>query len=394
MAERNVVVIGAGGAQAQAMLEAAQRAGAIDGWVAVDRAWRDKERFACEELGMSTVELDLLEEPDRLQELAADATLVANFAGPYYRTGTAVLDACIEVQCDYLDICDDADATLAMLGRHQDASLAGIRALIGMGSSPGVTNVLVRAAFDALGRADEVNLSWIVDVADVNDAALQHFWHIFAPVGLDGERRPVPAWDRLDLRTAEFPAPLGKQSVVGLSHPEPITIPRFLGIETVRNFGSIVPQDSLVVNWALARLGASGGAGDELEVGGAKVGIPTIASDLYRRYLGTREPTQYLGGGLVVDVWAGEEGIRFASADKTSMDESTGVPAAAGIVLMLEGGPEHHGVMAPECLDPAEFFPALGRSSRGTGSLGAYRLRGSEQGERIRIRDLLTTGSR
>ncbi|HYJ21608.1 MAG TPA: saccharopine dehydrogenase NADP-binding domain-containing protein, partial [Solirubrobacterales bacterium] len=354
--------------------------------------WREKERLACEELGMSTVELDLLEEPDRLQALAAGAELVANFAGPYYRTGTAVLDACIEGRCDYLDICDDADATLAMLARHPHAAAAGIRALVGMGSSPGVTNVLVRAAYDALGGADEVNLSWIVDVADVNAAALQHFWHIFAPVGLDGERRPVPAWNELDLRSVQFPAPLGEQSVVGLSHPEPITIPRFLGVETVRNFGSIVPQDSLVVNWALARLGASGGAGDEIEVDGAKVGIPALASDLYRHYLKTREPSEYLGGGLVVDVWSGEEGIRFASADKTSMDESTGVPAAAGIVLMLEGGPEEHGVMAPECLDPAEFFPALGRSSRGTGSLGAYRLRGSEQGERIRVRDLLKTG--
>jgi saccharopine dehydrogenase (NAD+, L-lysine-forming) len=394
MPERQVVVIGAGGAQAQAMLKAAERAGAIDGWVAVDRAWREKEKLVCEERGMSTVELDLLEEPDRLRDLVADAALVANFAGPYYRTGTAVLDACIEVRCDYLDICDDADATLAMLTRHHEAGAAGIRALVGMGSSPGVTNVLVRAAMDSLGGADEVGLSWVVDVADVNAAALQHFWHIFAPIDADGRRGPVPAWEDLSLRTATFPEPLGEQSVIGLSHPEPITIPRFLGIEKVRNFGSIVPADALVVNWALARLGASGGEAAEIEVGGAKVGIPALASDLYRHYLDSREPTDYLGGGLVVDVWAGEEGIRFASADKTSMDESTGVPAAAGIVLMLEGGPVDHGVMAPECLDPAEFFSALGRSSRGTGSLGAYRLRGSEQGERMRIRDLLTTASR
>lgn len=394
MAERQVVVIGAGGAQAQAMLEAAERAGAIDGWVAVDRTWREREKLACEKRGMSTVELDLLEEPERLRELAAGAALVANFAGPYYRTGTAVLDACIEARCDYLDICDDADATLAMLERHDEAAAAGIRALIGMGSSPGVTNVLVRAAVDALGGADEVSLSWIVDVADVNAAALQHFWHIFAPVGADGARQSVPAWEDLSLRTANFPAPLGERTVIGLAHPEPITIPRFLGIEKVRNYGSIVPADTLVVNWALARLGASGGDGAVLDVAGSELTIPALATDLYRHYLDTREPTEYLGGGLVVDVWSGEEGIRFASADKTSMDESTGVPAAAGIVLMLEGGPEEHGVLAPECLDPAAFFPALGRSSRGTGSLGAYRLRGSEQGERIRIRDLLLTASR
>jgi hypothetical protein len=394
MPDREVVVIGAGGAQAQAMLEAAGRAGAVDKWVAVDRAWRDREKYACQELGMRTVELDLLEEPDRLRELILDAALVANFAGPYYRTGTAVLEACIDAGCDYLDICDDADATLEMLARDEAARAAGIRALIGMGSSPGITNILVRAARDWLGEADEVSLSWIVDVADVNDAALQHFWHIFAPIGPGGERRPVPAWEDLSLRTVTFPEPLGERLVIGLSHPEPITVPRFLGIETVRNFGSIVPEDSLVVNWSLARLGAAGGPGDQLAVDGSEVPIPTLASGLYRRYLETRAPTEYLGGGLVVDVWSGEEGVRFASADKTSMDESTGVPAAAGILLMLEGGPEEPGVIAPECLDPGEFFPRLGRSSRGTGSLGAYRLWGNEQGVRIRIRDLLKTRTR
>jgi saccharopine dehydrogenase-like NADP-dependent oxidoreductase len=394
MMEKGVVVVGAAGVQAQAMLVAAGRAELIEGWTAIDRDWGDEARRACEERGIETVELDLLDDPDRLCELCSGAALVTNFAGPFYRTGAAVLEACIEVHCDYLDICDDADATLAMLARHQEASAAGIRALVGMGSAPGVTNVLVRAAADALGSADEVSLSWVVDVADVGAAALQHLWHIFAPVAPDGSHQPVPAWEELNLRTASFPPPLGEHTVIALAHPEPITIPRFLGIETVRSYGSLVPADALVMNWALARAGAGGNDEAGLGNGASRVTIPTVASGLYRNYMETREPTEYLGGGLVVDVWSGEEGIRFASADTISMAESTGVPAAAGIALMLEGGPEDHGVMAPECLDPAEFFPALGRCSRGTGSLGAYRLRGSEQGERIRIRDLLLTVSR
>lgn len=389
MADGGVLVIGAGGAQAQAMLGAAARAGAIEGWVAADRSWRNGNRSTCEALGMETVEIDALAEPDRLRDLASGAALVANFAGPYYRTGAAVLEACIEAGTDYLDICDDADATLELMARDEAARAAGIRALIGMGSSPGITNVLVRTAVDSLGHADEVDLSWVVDVADVNAAALQHFWHIFSPVAADGSRRPVPAWDELNLRTAVFPPPLGERLVLELSHPEPITVPRFLDVDLVRNYGSIAPEDTLVVNWSLARLGAFGGEGAEVELGGSEVGIPAVAAALYERYLKNREPTEYLGGGLVVDVWRGEDGIRFASADKTSMEESTGVPAAAGIVLMLEGGPDAPGVFAPECLEPAEFFPALGRCSRGTGSLGAYRLENGAQGEKIRIRDLL-----
>lgn len=394
MADRKVLAIGAGGSQAQAMLAAVARAGAVEGWVAADRSWRDAGRSACESLGMETVELDLLEEGGRLRDLAAAASLVANFAGPYYRTGAAVLEACIEAGCDYLDICDDADATLDLLGRDAEAKAGGIRALVGMGSSPGVTNVLVRAAVDELGHADEVDLSWVVDVADVNAAALQHFWHIFSPVDADGTRSPVPAWDELNLRTASFPPPLGDRLVIELSHPEPITVPRFLEVDLVRNYGSIVPEDTLVVNWALARLGAGGGAGAEIELGGSPTGIPAVATALYDRYLQTRASTEYLGGGLVVDVWNGEDGIRFASADQLSMEESTGIPAAAGILLMLEGGPQAKGVIAPECLEPAEFFSALGRTSRGTGSLGARRLENGAEGEKIRIRDLLSTRTR
>lgn len=373
------------------MLEAAGRAGATSRWVAADRSWGEGEKYACRKLGMRTMDLDVIEEPNRLRELALDSALVANFAGPYSRTGTAVLDACIDAGCDYLDICDDADATVAMLERDEAARRAGVRALIGMGASPGVTNVLVRAARDWLGEADEVSLSWIVDVSEVSDAALRHFWHTFAPLGPDGLRLPVPAWEDLELRTVKFPEPLGERLVIGLSHPESITLPRFLGIETVRSFGSVVPEDSLVVNWALARLGASDEEGARLALNGSEVPVRDLASELHRRYLETRAPTAHLGGGLVVDVWSGEEGVRFATAEQIGIEESTGIPAAAGIMLMLEAGPEDPGVIAPECLDPVEFFPRLGRISHGTGTLGAYRMWGSEEGVRISIRDLLST---
>lgn len=373
------------------MLGVAATARTIEGWVAVDREWGPREKEACERSGLKTLELDPLEEPDRLRALARGATLVANFAGPYHRTGTAVLDACIDAGCDYLDICDDAAVTAAMLERDDVAQAAGIRAVLGMGSSPGVTNVLVRAARDWLGEADEVSLSWVVDVSEVNAATFQRIWRIFAPVDADGVRRPVPAWEELELRTVEFPEPLGERLVIGLPHPESITLPRFLGIETVRNFGSVTPEDSLVVNWALARLGASDDELARLALNGSEVPVPTLASGLYQRYLETRAPTAYLGGGLVVDVWSGEEGVRFTSAAKIAIDDAIAIPAAAGIALMLEGGPEEPGVMAPECLDPVEFFPRLGRCSRGTGSLGAYRMWGSEEGARISIRDLLST---
>lgn len=382
-----VLVIGGGGLQAQAMFEAAARAHDLSGWVAADRAWSPERQEAVEAFGVRTVTCDILADAGGLRALVESARLVANFAGPFYRTGGAVIDACIAAGTDYLDICDDADATLDLLERDADAKANGVRALVGMGSSPGVTNVLVRVAVDALGGADEVDISWVVDVTDVGKAAVQHFWHIFALVDEDGKRRPVASWETLSKRVVEFPAPLGPCTVLELSHPEPITVPRFLPVQSVRNFGGIAPEDALFVSWALARLGADRSV--EIALDGSRHLVPDVAEALYERYRAERDATPYVGGGLVVDVRRDGEGFRFASGDSLSMEESTGTPAAAGILMCLRGEGPPPGVSAPECLDPARFFPALGSVSRSTGSLALHRVGADGLGERLRIRDLI-----
>jgi saccharopine dehydrogenase (NAD+, L-lysine-forming) len=390
MGASQTVVIGGGGLQAQALLQAAAKGADLTSWVAVDRAWLPERRESVEGLGAGIDTCDLLAEPERLREIVAGARLVINCAGPFYRTGTAVLDACIDGQTDYLDICDDADATLTLLERDEAARSAGVHALIGMGSSPGVTNVLVRAAVDALGRADEVDIAWVVDIEDVSNAAIQHFWHIFALVDDEGRRRPVAAWEDLSTRTVDFPTPLGVRTLLELSHPEPLTIPRFLPVGRVRNFGGIAPDDALFVSWALARMGADGA--ERVVVDGTEHQVPDVAVELYAGYRSRRTTSDYLGGGLHIDVHTGGNGFRFASGDSMSMEESTGTPAAAGALMMLAGEVPEPGVFAPECLDPAAFFRTLGSVSRSSGSLSLHRLVDGAPTERLRIRDLFTPG--
>lgn len=383
----DVIVIGGGGLQAKAMFEAAARGKVIGTWLAADRAWRPDRVCDLERLGVQTTTVDVLGAPTALRELTASARIVANFAGPYYRTGGVVLDACIATGTDYLDICDDSDATLALLERDDAATTAGVRALIGMGSSPGVTNILVRAAVDALGSADEVALNWVVDVADMSGAAAQHFFHIFSLIDPDGTRHEVPAWEGLVRRTVEFPDPVGAQTLVELAHPEPITLPRFLPVERVVNFGGVIPADAFAVSWALARLGAAGAGTVELR--GRKVAVSEVARELYTQYHATREATPYLGSGLIAEVRRGDEALRFSSGDKTSMEESTGTPAAAGLALMLAGRTPEKGVFAPECLEPAAFFPMLGTVSNNSGSLKLHRIVGGQSPERVRLRELI-----
>jgi saccharopine dehydrogenase (NAD+, L-lysine-forming) len=385
MKTSDVVVIGAGGSQAQAMLEAAGRAGSLHRWIAVDRSWRPEAQARAESLGAQTLQIDALTEHERLSELLAAARLVANLAGPYYRTGTALLDAAIDAGTDYLDICDDADVVLPMLQRSAAAESAGVRALIGMGSSPGTTNVLIRAAVDYLGPVASVDIHWTVDVDDITSAAIRHFWHCFNLIDADGTIHQVPSWRGVDRKRVDFPGTVGTQQVVRLAHPEPLTIPRFLPVQHSSNYGAITPEEALIVAWALAFAIDPERAGS-----GAPIDrLTDNAVEVFSAYRNTRGRSPRLGSGLSIDVHTDGTGLRFASGAYTAMAEATGMPAAAGVLLMLDGHLPGPSVFSPEALLPAAFFAALRQVSRGGGGLATYRLTDGVEAERLRLREIV-----
>ncbi len=377
-----VIVIGAGGAQAQAMLNAAARGTDVSSWLAVDRRWRPETQAATEALGIATRETDPLQESGALDQLLLEGDIVANIAGPYYRTGTLVLDAAIRTRTTYVDICDDADVTLPMLERAEAARAAGVTALVGMGSSPGMTNVLIRAAVDYLGPVRDVEIAWTVDVADMTDAAVRHFWHCFNLVDPDGTMHAVPAWDELDTKVVDFPGTVGSQTVARLAHPEPLTTPLFLSVERASNYGAITPVDAMRTAWALAYAVDPERAEAVPETVDAAVAV-------FSNYRDTRPVGPRVGSGLQIDVHTDGNGLRFASGAVTPMEEATGVPAAAALVMLLDGEVVEAGVLAAESLSPARFFTALRRVSLGGGGLELHELIDGVVGDRVRIRDLI-----
>ena len=95
------------------------------------------------------------------------------------------------------------------------------------------------------------------------------------------------------------------------------------------------------------------------------------------------------GSGLQIDVTIDGNGYRFAAGSDMKMEEATGVPAAAGVLLMLRRALAETGVWAPECLRPLAFFQELRRVSLGGGGLHVLLLRDGQPAGRARIRDLL-----
>jgi len=90
------------------------------------------------------------EDPRSIQNAIAGCDLVINCIGPFYKTVKTILEQVIAAGINYVDVCDDVDVTLEIFELHAKAKKAGITALIGMGSSPGATNLLAKFAADHL----------------------------------------------------------------------------------------------------------------------------------------------------------------------------------------------------------------------------------------------------
>ena len=120
------------------------------------------------------------------------ADVVINCAGPFYKTAVAVARAAVEAKVNYIDICDDYEASDILFASDIDkaAKEAGITVLTGMGSDPGTNNVMVKWYANQLDRVDEIHLFWVVSIAELAGAAWDHSLHMTIgkiPQYLDGK---------------------------------------------------------------------------------------------------------------------------------------------------------------------------------------------------------------
>lgn len=375
MTKPTVVVLGAAGAQASGLLRGLGRSAGPMRVMCCDRSFKDRSVVVAGDHEVEHVEFDLMAQPERLHAVLENADIVVNCTGPYYTLGPVILDAAIKAGTDYIDICDDADATELLLDRDAEARAAGVTALVGMGSAPGTTNVLVRLALDALPPGDaSVSIDWCVDAADMVGAVVPHFAHSFR-TAVPGAPQ-TPSWEALEPRRVKFPEPVGEQLVVTLSHPEVLTLPRFTRVTEASNKGGLIPEDFTHLGWVVSRL----------PDGDTRAAAMHEIFEAARASHADREP---VGSGLIVDVRVGDEGIAFMSGGKMSQEDATGTPAAAGVLIALQGGVPGPGVLSPEVLVPADFFAALRVVSAGGGGMTAYRTNRGEVTEPVRIRDLL-----
>jgi lysine 6-dehydrogenase len=179
-------------------------------------------------------------DPDALRRAFDGADVVCNCA--VFSLNLPVMEACADTGTHYVDLGGLFHTTRRQLTLHDRFVAAGVTAVVGMGGSPGITNVLAAlAARDLavvtdvevrLGVADFAPSSAPVPVPYAIQTVLDEF-AVPAMAFLDGRLVEVPAMS--DQEELDFPPPVGRVRVGHTLHSEVATLPLFFADRGIRS---------------------------------------------------------------------------------------------------------------------------------------------------------------
>jgi len=302
----------------------------------------------------------------------AGVDIVVNTCGPYFRFAVPILQAAIDSGCHYMDICDDWEPTIEMLKLDDQAKAAGICATIGLGASPGLTNLMTLIAARELDLVTSVVTGWDMGGATLDETGANQSTNaamLHAVEQMTGEvqiftKGAYKMVKPLKPRTVMYP---GMKPFVGnvFGHPEALTFPKYF--------------PNLIESVNLAHGGDANSMLLRLVMGIVDLGLlsKTKAANLFawleslNRTQAKRQGDDYppsicgYAHGLKHGVQA-SVGVCLAKDDSNEamreqelgMGHITGIPLACGVKLLANGGITRTGVLAPEAghIDPHAFI--------------------------------------
>ena len=316
---------------------------------------------------------------EKLKEKMRSVDVVINTVGPFFRFGPPVLEAAIECGCHYLDINDDWEPTIEMLKYNDVASSKGVTAILGMGASPGLTNMLGAAAIRELDEVETLYTGWTMDGATpeeessqsgINAAMIHAVQQMTGTVKIQekGKAKMVKPLKEVEI---DFPG-FGKFKTRVFGHPEAITFPHHF--KTIKNsinlahgsgFG-ILKWIMRLVDWKIISVEKAAGIVQNLSSSIRKdLEDKGIETGLDLKNINPKEPPPIYS--LAIGKKDGKQascGTTFRASDLISMGEATGIPLACGLKLLVDGKILQKGVFAPEgAINPNDFFDELNNIS-------------------------------
>jgi len=364
-----ILVLGGGGKEGGAIAKRLAAESDISQVVVGDRSKNRAEESVAKIGKKGSVAIIDINDTTALVNLIRKVDLVTNCVGPFYRFKTKVLKAAIEAKKNYVDIVDDADVVLEMLELDKAAKEAGILALISMGSTPGLSNVICKYGADKLDRVDKIHIYWVIHIAASGGGtgAALHSWHMFSQnlQFLDAKLTMVPCGSGVEI--VDFSD--GQGEVYYCGHSEQITLPRYIkGVKEVTNKGGILPD--WVTRDQLKLMDMGFNTDEPIKIRADTFIIPIeVGLAMHYRYVQQRkdfglpwqgEKWEVIGeknGKATTYSYQFRKGSKFMASD-ASMDVVSSLPATPGVCMVARGEVGNvKGVVAPEgCLDPKLFL--------------------------------------
>jgi len=359
------VVLGGAGVMGSYAVEVLSR-GRVFSDVMVADIDEERGRKICQgKDGVEFVKFDAGERKS-IRDAIRDADVVVNCVGPFYKFAPGILKEAIDSGVDYVDICDDYDATEEMLGMNDMAEKEGVKCVIGLGASPGITNVAAAYASKEMTKVDAIGIYVTRGIKEEAGGAIPyhmlHCWLGEIPVYINGERRRARGLVDGE-EWVNFAEPFGSAPVYYFGHPETITLPRY--IEEIKDAyckGTFFPSQFREMLLNLQNLGLL--STEELTVRGNRISPLDFLAAYIGKMVGkmSHMPDIPEGGAVLVRVKGEKDGmpVEYSFSGTARMREATATPVAVGAEMMAEGKIRKEGVNAPEgCVPPEEFINRL-----------------------------------
>jgi saccharopine dehydrogenase-like NADP-dependent oxidoreductase len=338
---------------------------------------------------LSAVQVDI-NEKEKLLKLMKEHDVIINTVGPFYKFEEPILESVIQAKKPFLDICDDWKPTLDALKFNDKTKNAGITVIIGIGASPGITNIMAVYASSKLDQIDEVITAWGLDIdikagkkpkyfikpESINktleptqrkpNAAIMHLlYETIEKIPTFKDGKIIEIEPLTETKPFDFP---GFKSVYAchIGHPEPVTLPRTINAKTISNVMYIGKSATEFTRKYCQKIKIK-----ELTIEEATFALEREFSELTRKAYKDKDLlSQYIGGPKTLSVIVtGMKGgkrkkiaVALAREPYGEMAGVTSIPLGVATIMLIEGKITRKGVLTPEEAfknNPMDFFDGI-----------------------------------
>ncbi|HEY6406031.1 MAG TPA: saccharopine dehydrogenase NADP-binding domain-containing protein [Ktedonobacteraceae bacterium] len=374
----HIIVLGGAGAMGRIAVRTLTEYQDIDQVTLADYN-EDRAHEVASTLNSSKIQVRQIDvnDAERLSALVRGADVV--LSAVEYVFNLPILKACIQEKVHYADLGGLFHMTRKLMDMSPQVEAAGITAILGMGGTPGITNLLARAAVDKLDQVDSIKVQLGCSDDTPSTAPLVAPYSIRTI--LDEFTRPPQvfqdgAWYPQPSLTGQeeliFPLPVGRATAIYSLHSECATFPvsfRDKGIRHV-SFKIAFPSDFLTKLKFLVDIGF--GSDEPISVRGAKVSPREVLAKLLEMAPVEdvapqdcdvlRVVVAGLVGGQHVEITNQVVVLPYSHWGIGAGALDTGTPLAIAGRMLANGEVTRRGACGPELCIPVEpFFKELAR---------------------------------